>query len=194
MSAAQAPRSPGATPLAVWIVGEPVRTWMRQAVVTVGTKTPLHEVAALMRERHIRHLPVVDESRRLVGIVTDRDLRQVVFDAAIRDRLGPDAAKLGELPVQEVMTWGVISVGPATDLREAATIMRERRLGSLPVVEDGRVVGILTETDMLSALQALLGARVAGPAPAAGGQPGDYDFGFPLPPPGEPWRNDSATS
>jgi CBS domain-containing protein len=192
MSAGRAPHPPAGAPRALWITAEPVRTWMQQPVVTIGPKTPVREAAALMRDRRIRHLPVVNDKARLIGIVTDRDLRQVVFDAAIRDRLGDDAAQLGAIPVQEVMTWGVVSVGPATDLREAAAIMRERRLGALPVVENAEVVGMLTESDMLAALRAVLAERVSGPAPATGAHGTDYEFGFPLPPPADPWRNDSA--
>jgi acetoin utilization protein AcuB len=161
---------------------------MRAPVTTVGAATSVREAAALMRERGIRHLPVLDGRGRLVGIVTDRDLRQVVFDAAVSGRLGEEAERLGELPVREVMTWGVVTVTPAADLRAAATLMRERRLGALPVVEGGRVVGILTEHDLFGALLALLRARVGHPEPAAGAAGADYDFGFVLPET-EPVRN-----
>jgi CBS domain-containing protein len=174
-------------------MAEPVRTWMRQPVVTIGTKTPVREAAALMRSRRIRRLPVVDEAGQLVGIVTDRDLRQVVFDAAVRDRLSDAAGRCGEIPVQEVMTWGVVSVGAATDMREAAAVMRERRLGALPVVEDGRVIGMLTESDMLAALREFLSKRVTSPAAAAGDPGSEYEFGFDVPPPADPWRDEGGT-
>ncbi len=168
--------------LASWIVAEPVRRWMRQPVTTIGAETSVRDAGALMRERAIRHLPVVDGRGRLMGIVTDRDLRQVVFDAAVRGRLGEEADQLGDLPVREVMTWGVVTVTPATDLRAAAALMRERRLGALPVVDGARLVGMLTEHDLVAALLALLRERVAGPTPLDREPGGEYDFGFVLPP------------
>jgi CBS domain-containing protein len=81
------------------------------------------------------------------------------------------------------MTWGVVSVRPDTELRAAACLMRERKIGALPVVENRLVVGILTETDVLAAIDKLLGARLAPLRPLAA-PPGDaepYDYGFPIP-------------
>jgi acetoin utilization protein AcuB len=106
----------------------------------------------LMKARRIRHLPVVDASSRLVGIVTDRDLRQVAFHPGSG---GP--ATPASLPVERVMTAAVMTVHPDTELRDAARIMHEQKIGALPVVEHGRVVGILTEVDLLRALVDLLG-------------------------------------
>jgi len=173
---------------AAWIVAEPVRRWMRAPVTTIGAERPVREAVALMRARAIRHLPVVDGRGRLIGIVTDRDLREVVFDAAVRGWLAEEAARLGELRVDEVMTWGVVTVTPATDLRAAAALMRERRLGALPVVEGARLVGMLTEHDLLAALLALMRERVGHPEPTADDASGDYDFGF-VPESGDPGRN-----
>lgn len=156
----------------------PVRRFMRKPVVAIGADASVHEATALMRERRIQHLPVLDARKRLVGIVTDRDLRQVVLDVAI-GRVGDDTERLGDLGVREVMTWGVVTVTPATDLRAAARVMREQRLGALPVVDPAGhvVVGILTERDLLDALQALLRERLVSPRPAAGEPRGTYDPG-----------------
>ena len=172
-----------------WIVAEPVRRWMRTPVTTIGPETTVREAAALMRAGALHHLPVVDARARLVGIVTDRDLRQVVFDAAVAERLPGEAARLGDLPVHDVMTWGVVTVTPGTDLRAAAALMRERRLGALPVVDGGRVVGVLTEHDLVGALVTVLRERVGHPAPTAGEPQGEYDFGFLPPAVVEPGRN-----
>jgi CBS domain-containing protein len=103
----------------------------------------------LMRDRKIRHLPVLDDTGRLVGIVTDRDLRQVIFDPSIQEQLGSLPRALNVLTVREVMTWGVVTVQPETEVRQAARIMHEQKIGALPVVGGGRVVGMLTETDVL---------------------------------------------
>ena len=175
-----------------WIAPMPVRRFMRQPVVTIGADASVREAAALMRERGIRHLPVLDARARLVGIVTDRDLRQVLLDVAI-GRVAEDTERLGDLPVREVMTWGVVTVTPATDLREAAYVMREQRLGALPVIDTGaRVVGILTERDLIDALQAVLRERVVHPSPAGGEPGGTYDPGIEPPPNGDVWRDSAA--
>jgi CBS domain-containing protein len=177
-----------------WIVQEPVQRWMRQPVVTIGDGATVREATALMREREIRHLPVLDGGQRLVGIVTDRDLRHVLLDVALGDA-PEDAERAGDVPVRQVMTWGVVTVRPTTDLREAARVMRERRLGGLPVIDDaGRLVGMLTERDLLDALQALLRERVARPGAAAGEPGGVYEHGLRPPRDLDPWRNTGGES
>jgi CBS domain-containing protein len=160
-----------------WIAPMPVERWMRQPVVTIGLDTPVADAVTTMRERGIRHLPVVDGACRLVGIVTDRDLRHVILDVAVRGI--DEAASPDDLTVREVMTWGVVTVRPATDLREAARIMRERRLGALPVVDAaGQVVGILTERDLIDVLQVVLRERVIRPKPAVADTGDTYDPGI----------------
>jgi CBS domain-containing protein len=174
-----------------WIAAMPVERWMRQPVVTIGVDTPVREAVRLMRERGIRHLPVLDGDGRLIGIVTDRDLRHVIFAVAL-GRVGEDSEGGDDLPVREVMTWGVVTVAPTADLRAAIAVMRERRLGALPVVEAGHVVGILTERDLLDALQALLRERVVRSSPATGEPGGSYDAGIQAPPNRDPWHNSAA--
>lgn len=174
-----------------WIAAMPVERWMRQPVVTAGVDTPVREAVRLMRKRGIRHLPVLDGEGRLIGIVTDRDLRHVIFDVAL-GRVGEDSEGGDDLPVRDVMTWGVVTVAPKADLRAAIAVMRERRLGALPVVEAGRVVGILTERDLLDALQAMLRERVVRPSPATGEPGGSYDAGIQSPPNRDPWHNSAA--
>lgn len=110
----------------------------------------------LMKSSKVSHLPVLDDGGRLVGIVTDRDLRQVIFEPSIQEQMGNIVRALNVLTVREVMTWGVITVQPETDVREAARMMHEQKIGALPVVEGGRVVGILTETDVLKAFVRIL--------------------------------------
>lgn len=191
MSARARPKRAAHLPPA-WIASEPVRRWMRQPVITIDAGAPVQEAVALMRERGIRHLPVLDTGKRLVGIVTDRDLRQVMFDVAI-GRMDEDTVRLGDLRVREVMTWSVVTVTPATDLREAIGVMRERRLGALPVVDQAaHVVGILTERDLLDALHALLRERVVHPSPAPDASGGTYDPGLERPPEADPWQNSFA--
>ena len=134
-----------------------VRDRMSRTVVTVRPETKLAAAAALMRDRNVRHLPVVDGAGRLVGIVTSRDLRQALFAPAVRAEGNDLPAVMDTLTVGDVMIRSVVSVRATTTIRDAARVMHERRLGALPVVEGGRLVGILTETDVLHAFQELLG-------------------------------------
>lgn len=146
-----------------------------------------------MRARKIRHLPVVDRQRRVVGIVTERDVRQVVVNAAIEERLGPAVRALKAVRVRDVMTWAVLTVRPDTDVRDAARIMRECAIGALPVVEHGRLVGIVTERDLLAALEESLRHHVASVRPLrAAGSSGDWEYGFPPPPVTDPSQDEGA--
>ncbi|MEX2147534.1 MAG: CBS domain-containing protein [Candidatus Rokuibacteriota bacterium] len=175
-----------------WIAAVPVRRWMKQPVATIGARTSVRDAVALMRERGIRHLPVLDGAQRLLGIVTDRDLRQVMFDVALGS-VDEDTARLGDLPVREIMTWGVVTVTPATDLREAIGVMRERRLGALPVVDAAaHVVGMLTERDLLDALHALLREHVVHPRPVAATLGGADDAAVEPAFDGDPWQDAGA--
>jgi acetoin utilization protein AcuB len=124
-----------------------VKDVMSRAPVTIQPEAPLAVALATMRKHEIRHLPVVDADGRFVGIVTDRDLRQASF---ARFRTLTQAYR--DLAVQDVMTCAVVTTPPATTIARAAAVMFERRIGSLPVVEDGRLVGILTERDLLKLL------------------------------------------
>jgi acetoin utilization protein AcuB len=140
-----------------------VRDWMSRRVSTVLPDTRLSEAARLMRARKIRHLPVVQAPGRLVGIVTARDLRQALFAPGVQDQLDNLLPVLDALVVRDVMTRGVVTVRAAASIREAARLMHERKLGALPVVERNRLVGILTETDVLEAFQRLLGVTTTSP-------------------------------
>ena len=119
---------------------------------TADPDMPLRQAVALMRDRKIRHLPVVEEGGRLVGMLTDRDVRHAAFVPALADHLSWELRRLKSLRVRDVMTWSVVTTHPEATLAQAGMTMFQRRIGSLPVVHDGRLVGILTETDVLSAL------------------------------------------
>lgn len=137
-----------------------VRDCMSQGVATIHSDALVRGATEMMRTRRLRHLPVVDREGRLVGIVTDRDLRQVIFDPSIRSQAGVAADILGRLTVRDVMTWGVITARPDTALAEAARRMHEQKIGALPVVEGERVVGIITESDILKAFLDVLAEDV----------------------------------
>jgi acetoin utilization protein AcuB len=133
---------------------------MTRSATTIHSDALVRGAVEMMRTRKLRHLPVVDRDGRLVGIVTDRDLRQILFDPAVQARLGRSVEALKDLTVRDVMTWGVVTVRPQTEIREAARVMREQKVGALPVVEGDRVVGILTETDVLETFRTILARGV----------------------------------
>ena len=128
-----------------------VKDRMHETVVTVEPETGLAEAWDLIAKHEIRHLPVV-KSGRLVGIVTDRDLREAWPSQATSLAVREIRYKMDKVPVGEVMTSPVVTVGPKTPLSEATRLMQERRFGALPVVDGDRLVGILTETDLIETL------------------------------------------
>jgi CBS domain-containing protein len=124
---------------------------MTRDVATIGVADSCREAVRRMVGRRIRHLPVVDAAGLLVGIVTDRDLRHHLFEPRVLKEIGAVSvdAVLQAVPVEEVMSSPVVTAAPDDDLEVAARAMLEDKVGSLPVVERGRVVGIVTETDLL---------------------------------------------
>ena len=136
-----------------------IEKWMNQEVVTVSPGDSFRTAMTLIRQKGIRHLPVVD-GKRLVGIVTDRDLRQASPSAATSLSIHELHYLLEKLTVQHIMTSQVITVRPEQTVEEAAMLLLGHRIGGLPVVRDGELVGIITETDIL---QAFLQLRGKGP-------------------------------
>lgn len=124
---------------------------MSRDVVTVGPSDSCLEAVTRMHGARVRHLPVVNHEGALVGVVTDRDLRHHLFAPHVFKNVGMIAVDvlLKAVPVSEVMSSPVMSVPAKADFIEAARIMLEDKVGSLPVVEGGRVVGMVTETDVL---------------------------------------------
>lgn len=124
---------------------------MSRDVVTVGPSDSCLEAVTRMHDARVRHLPVVNHEGALVGVVTDRDLRHHLFAPRVFKNVGMIAVDvlLKAVPVSEVMSSPVMSVPAKADFIEAARIMLEDKVGSLPVVEGGRVVGMVTETDVL---------------------------------------------
>ncbi|SRR6266481_2404393 len=128
-----------------------VRQLMSRNVVTIRASDSCLEAVSRMHGAHVRHLPVVDTSGGLIGIVTDRDLRHHLFEPRVLKEVGTTAVNilLKAVPVSEIMSSPVLSVESDEEVVEAARIMLEDKVGSLPVLENGRVIGIVTETDVL---------------------------------------------
>jgi acetoin utilization protein AcuB len=126
-----------------------ISAWMSSSVYTVKPKDPLVDAFELMRIHRIRHVPVVDKGR-LVGIVSDRDVRQAM---PARSKAADSSAAYGkvlmETPVEKAMTRKPITVTPDASLDEAAEIICREKIGALPVEADGRLVGIISAEDLL---------------------------------------------
>ena len=126
-----------------------VRDLMSKNVTTVGPDDDLDWTKNLMSEQAIRHLPVVDSAGHLVGLVTDRDLKEA-SESSLSSVLPSEQRDVDMWSkVSWVMTKKVRSVPPNTPAREAARLLREHRYGCLPVVERGKLVGIVTEADFV---------------------------------------------
>ncbi len=128
-----------------------VRELMSRHVTTIAPSTSCLDAVTKMHRMRIRHLPVVSQDGALVGVVTDRDLRRHLFSPEVFREVGAKSvdALLQGVPVAQIMSTPVITVGASDDVADAVQVMLEKRTGSLPVVQSGRVVGILTDTDIL---------------------------------------------
>ena len=122
---------------------------MTRSPVTVAPQNSLRRVIVLMKEGGFRRLPVV-EQQRLVGIVTDRDIRLASNSPIILRAKWHDEYLLDNVKVEACMTSDPITVTPDTSMERAARLMRDRKVGGLPVMQGDKLVGIVTETDVLN--------------------------------------------
>jgi acetoin utilization protein AcuB len=127
---------------------------MSVSPVTITPSTSVHAAQALMQQRKIRHLPVLKDGR-LVGMISDRDIRLVLPSPATSLTVWEIRHLLDKLTVGEVMTYFVMTTAPDCPVTEAVGRMLGHRVGALPVVEDHQVIGILTRTDVLRAFRRL---------------------------------------
>ena len=132
-----------------------VRDLMHTEVVTLEATDTLDLADGIMRLGRIRHLPVVS-GERVVGIVSQRDLFRAAVSSLLQLHGEAEREWLASIPVKAVMTPHVLTVGPSVSLRAAVQIMLDKKVGCLPVVEDGKLVGLLSESDCLLHLAHLL--------------------------------------
>lgn len=140
-----------------------VSQYMRTDVFTVQPDDPIELVSDLMSWERIRHVPVEDEAGRLLGLVTSRavlrHLTELTKSGSVRDIAHAAAtteARSTSVPVSEVMRRDLVTVDPDTATRDAIELMRKHRIGCLPVVQDGRIVALLTEEDFMGIAADLL--------------------------------------
>ncbi|KAA0549072.1 CBS domain-containing protein [Bacillus sp. BGMRC 2118] len=129
-----------------------VQEIMKKDVITLSITDTIAKAKLLMFENRIRHLPVVDEDRAVVGLITRSD----IYKSILAD--GDENRSL----VGEVMNKNVITGHPLDFVEEVSAIFYEHKIGCLPIVSDGKLIGIITETDMLHTLVQLTGANQPG--------------------------------
>jgi acetoin utilization protein AcuB len=139
-----------------------VKDWMTKEPIVVTPKTSVEQAIRIIRENHVRHLPVVKQDDKLVGIVTQTDLLQASPSPATSLSIWEINFLLAKMQVRDAMTEQVIVVEDDCPLEEAALVMAERKIGCLPVVRGKRLVGIITETDLFNIFTEQLGVRKPG--------------------------------
>ncbi len=129
---------------------EQVRHHMSPSPVTISSEESLQAAIELLHKHNIRELPVVEHGE-LIGIVTDRDLREVAPSYPVFRDQEEIRYYLQSLKVAKAMTVDPLKISPESPLLEAAKVLHTYRIGALPVVESGRLVGIISVTDILKA-------------------------------------------
>ena len=120
---------------------------MSTNVITVPLTATLAEARTLMQENRFHHLPVVNDSGDFVGLLTQTDVLAAT-DSILRDAENRLRAK--SIPIEDVMVRNVVTISPDASLRQAALFLEKYRIGCLPVVTDGKLVGIITDTDFVA--------------------------------------------
>lgn len=130
---------------------------MTSPCITFNVEGTIEEVITLMHEKNIHHVPIVDDENRLLGIISDRDIKQAL-PSNLQDRLVPDL----NVPITKIMTKNVITCHPLDFVEEIALDFYNENIGSIPVVKRGKVVGIVTAKDMLNTFIELTGVVTPG--------------------------------
>lgn len=138
-----------------------VRERMTVNPLTVTETTPVFEAGELMRKNNIARLPVIKDGK-LVGIITQEDLLKVSPSQATTLSVWELNYVLSKIQVKDGMTKNPVTISPDATLEEAAMLMRDKKVGALPVVEDGKLIGIITESDIFDAFLDLMGLKSTG--------------------------------
>jgi acetoin utilization protein AcuB len=131
---------------------------MSRPVITVTPDMPINDVLAMFRKEHIRRAPVIKDGK-LVGIVSERDLLNASPSSVTTLSVWELNYLISKVTVKNVMTKKVVTVDQDTPIEEAARIMADKKIGGVPVMSAGNVVGIITETDLFKIFLELMGAR-----------------------------------
>ncbi len=139
-----------------------IRERMSHPVITVNADFSMKEALDLMRKEHIRRLPVVNKRGQLVGIVTETDLAKASPSQATTLSVWEIRELISKVTVEEIMTSEVVTVTDDTPIEEAARIMADCEVSGLPVMREGKLVGLITETDLFKVFLELFSARESG--------------------------------
>jgi acetoin utilization protein AcuB len=138
-----------------------VRKKMKKDLITITKDERMTTARKIIKEKNIRHLPVVD-GKKLVGLVTNVDIRKAEASPATSLEIRELHYLLDKLTVGEIMTRNVITISPDISVEEATTLLHDNKIGCLPVVEDGNLVGMLTENDVMEILIDVMGMNEKG--------------------------------
>ena len=127
---------------------ELVKEWMTHNPITINEDATLPDAHELMKEYSIRRLPVVDKHGKLVGIVSQTDVREAEPSDATTLSIYELNYLLAKLQIKKIMTRNVITLRPDSSIAEAAKIMLDHKIGGLPILDDEKIVGIITESDI----------------------------------------------
>ncbi len=138
-----------------------VRKKMKKELITIAKDEKMTTAKKILQEKGIRHLPVVD-GKKLVGLVTNMDIRKAEASPATSLEIRELHYLLDKLKVSEIMTRNVITISPDISIEEATILMHDNKIGCLPVVEEGNLVGIITEDDIMEILIDVMGMKEKG--------------------------------
>jgi acetoin utilization protein AcuB len=139
-----------------------VENWMSKDVVTIDVNDSMQDATRLLKEHNIRGLPVM-ENGKLVGVVTDRDLKKASASDATTLEIHELLYMISRIKVKEIMTKNPITIPVDSTIDAAAEVLLENKLSGAPVVDDkGQVVGIITQIDIFRVIISLTGARKKG--------------------------------
>ncbi len=128
---------------------------MKRDVISLSKDHSLRDAIRVMNENNIRHIPITDEKRRLIGLVTDRDLKEAGPSSLLHD----EKDNILDKPLSSIMKTDLITGHPLDFVEEVAAIFYEKKIGCLPIVSGEKLVGIITETDIFHTLVQLTGVH-----------------------------------
>lgn len=140
-----------------------VQEWMSKNVLTVSADTSMMKASRIMKEKKVRRLPVVDEANRVIGIVSDRDVRDASPSKATTLDMHELYYLLSELKVKDIMAKNPVCARENDSMEAMALVMAEKRFGGMPVVDAAnKLVGIITASDIFKVLATITGVRIGG--------------------------------
>lgn len=139
-----------------------VKERMSHPVITIYPEATMQEALNLMKKEHVRRLPVVNRRGELIGIVTETDLDRASPSEATTLSVWEIRELVSRVKVEKIMVHDVVTIEDTTPIEEAARIMSDSDISGLPVMHNGKLVGLITETDLFKVFLELFGARYPG--------------------------------